>query len=651
MSAIVGVFYFDGKPVEHVVPQQMLEIDAIKRYGNDATGIWVEDSIGMGQRALWTTSEQELEIQPLIDKSSGIVMVLDGRVDNRTELIHELNKSGVNSPIVTDADIILNAYKVWGESCLTRIIGDFAFVIWDNYKKQLLCARDPLGVRTFYYYIDNSLFAFATDAEAFFKIPDVVKCPNLDTLVDNLLNNYYDSKQTEFKNVYRLRPAHLLIVKEHSIQTFQYWDIDLNKKIRLSSHEEYKEAFLEQFTKSITSKIRTNRDLGVIFSGGLDSSSILCLIEYLKSQGEVSKNICGYSILFGNVRWDESHYMRSVQEKWGTKIYWLHPQPPTPIWDQTEILNGTTQSISNPMMYTMEAVFKEAAKNGTNVLLSGHGGDDFMDSNLSIANQMLLRGNLLKSLKYVLSVIKFQEVPFSYAFNTLVYGPLASVAPKWLKKIYRSFNPKKTYKWICEPFAKEALDRLSSKPWHSFDRPSIGPCYKANYNITHDGHRISTFERWNRLSGSVELRHPFCDRRLVELAVSIPDEQMVYGGEPKGLLRRAMATKLPELVRYRKDKADFGELINKWIFIDNATYVKTLLKAPYLEELGLINTEIASTIYNDCCNKGIKKLDWDISEGFIQLLLLEAWARSAFKNEHLFSQLHKTDSKNPAGVS
>ena len=651
MSAIVGIYYFDGRTVNPTILERMLETNVIVKHGNDAKGSWINGSVGLAQRAFWTTHEQEFERQPTVEKDSDLTLVLDGRIDNRSELIHQLKVSGIKTSLVTDADIVLNAYKIWGKECPAKIIGDFAFVIWDSKQHELFCVRDPLGVRPFYYFEDNSLFAFATDPEALFTLPEVSREPNLSVLTDNLLNNYSDSKQTEFKQIYRLRPAHFLKITEHSIQTYQYWDIDPDKHLKLSGLDEYKEAFLSIFTTAITDRLRTSREIGVVFSGGLDSSSILCQIEDLKTHDKNSKKICAYSILFNEGdSYDERHYMQSVQDKWGTKIHWLQPEPPIPIWNQTEILRGTAQSMSNPMGYTMEAVFERAVSHRTGVLLTGHGGDDFMDSVITIANKMLAKGKILSVLHFISAFKKFQEVPLSYIFNSLVYGPLVSILPYWLKKFYRSLKPKRTYPWICNPFAEEALGRLSNKPWYSYERPATTTIHKPGYNIIHDGHRIGVFERWDRLTsaaGEVELRHPFCDRRLVELALSIPDEVMIHEGEPKGLLRQAMEPKLPKLIRNRKNKADYGDLLKKQIFIDGTPFAEKLLNSPYLEEIGLIDGKIAKTIYNDCCSKGITRLSWDISEGFIQLLFLEAWARKAFNNEETFveSGLAKENSR------
>jgi asparagine synthase (glutamine-hydrolysing) len=338
--------------------------------------------------------------------------------------------------------------------------------------------------------------------------------------------------------------------------------------------------------------------------------------------------------------------MSSVQEKWGTKIHWLSPKPPQPVWNFPEILRGDAQSMSHPLTYTVQAAFEKAVQEGTRVMFPGHGGDDFMDRNIPVANKMLLKGDLIHAWRFISAFKKFNDAPIPWLINSVIYGPLVSLIPSPLKKFYRILNPKKTYPWIRPPYANQVLNRLHSKPWYSFDRTSTATYSKPNYNVIHVVHRINVFERWNRLSaraGGLETRYPFCDRRLVEFVLAIPDEVMLFNDEPKGLLRDAMNTRLPALIRHRKDKADYGNLINKWLFVDYVPFAKELLDSPYLEQLGIIDGGIASRIYDDCCNKNGKGLHWDISEGFIQLFFLEAWAREAFNKEANFNKLTLTN--------
>jgi asparagine synthase (glutamine-hydrolysing) len=164
MSGIVGICYLDGRPVESLQLDRMLA--SIAHRGQDGSAVWRAGSVGLGHCMLWTTPESLHEKLPLESESGDLVTTADARIDNREELITALSINHYLDQVITDSQLILNAYEKWGEACPAHLIGDYAFAIWDGQERTLFCARDHIGARPFYYYKSERIFIFASEIKA-----------------------------------------------------------------------------------------------------------------------------------------------------------------------------------------------------------------------------------------------------------------------------------------------------------------------------------------------------------------------------------------------------------------------------------------------------------------------------------------------------
>src|SRR5918998_450263 len=172
MSGIVGIFYLDGRPLDPGLLRRMSE--SIAHRGPDGAGAWGEErGIGLGHQLFHTTPESLGEMQPLTDRGGNVVLTADARIDNRDELFATLDLDDRPRGEVGDGELILAAYKKWGERCPERLLGDFAFAIWDRRKQKFFCARDHMGLKPFYYYRSGNIFVFASEIKALLRIPEV----------------------------------------------------------------------------------------------------------------------------------------------------------------------------------------------------------------------------------------------------------------------------------------------------------------------------------------------------------------------------------------------------------------------------------------------------------------------------------------------
>src|SRR5881296_79829 len=223
MSAIVGIYFLDGRVVDGAALQSMVE--QLAHRGPDGSGVWSEKEVGLGHRMLWTTPESLLEKFPLVNAAGDLVLTADARIDNRDELLAAL---GLESPPIqgiSDGQLILRAYERWGERCPDRLLGDFAFAVWDRREQVLFCARDHFGVKPFYYYRADRLFAFASEIKALLCLPEAPRRLNEVRVADYLDGGLLlgDKAGTFYQDILRLPPGHSLTIGPDRVQLRAYW--------------------------------------------------------------------------------------------------------------------------------------------------------------------------------------------------------------------------------------------------------------------------------------------------------------------------------------------------------------------------------------------------------------------------------------------
>ena len=243
MSGISAIYNLDGRPIDRELLRRMN--DVIAHRGPDGGGLFVDGPVGLGHQMLRTTPESVNEAQPLADETGDIVLTLDGRVDNREELKAALQAKDAVLRTDTDAELVLRAYQLWGEACARRIIGDFAFVIWDKRERRLVAARDPLGIRPFYYYLDDKTLRCGSELRQILKDTTIRREPNEGMVAEYLSAYIVNTEDTLYRGIFRLPPCHLLVVRPGaSVRKIRYWDIDPGVEIRYRTDEQYAERFL-----------------------------------------------------------------------------------------------------------------------------------------------------------------------------------------------------------------------------------------------------------------------------------------------------------------------------------------------------------------------------------------------------------------------
>jgi asparagine synthase (glutamine-hydrolysing) len=556
MSGIAGIYHLDGRPVSHLLLRRMT--DVIAHRGLDGSGQWNNGPVGLGNRMLHTTAESLQEEQPLADETGNLCLTLDGRVDNRDEIRAALEAKGATLRTDTDAELVLRAYECWGEASPRRIIGDFAFAIWDRRKRQLFCARDPLGTKPFYYYTDGRTFLFGSELHQIFEDSSVRRKPNDGMIGEYLAGAIHSQEETLYRDVVRLPPGHYLLVAPGQIRKERYWDIDPARAIRHQSDEEYTEHFLEIFKKAVRCRLRSHRPVGAYLSGGLDSSSIVSMAQSLYREGSVkSPGFETFSLLFPGLPCDESAYIGEVARMWGIKGNTVEAEGPDASCYSEQVSryqdfpNYPNDSMSNPLK-------KLAREKGFRVLLTGLGGDEWLTGSLYHYADLLRRFRILSMIRQIRCDSRVAGIilPSSPMLKLALWPLLPQSARRVIRGVMRRDG---VPNWMGRQFARriQLTERLR---WETDGREFSSYAQGDLYNTLSSGWQTHFVEMEERAASwfGLEERHPLNDRRIVEFALALPEDQRWRRDRPKYILRQAMAGLLPETVRQRLTKADFS---------------------------------------------------------------------------------------------
>jgi asparagine synthase (glutamine-hydrolysing) len=575
MSGIAGIYFLDGRPVEADRIRRMT--DALASRGPDAAGCWTGKPVGLGHRALWTTPEARRERQPHRDATGPLVIAFDGRIDNRDVLVRLLHASGCPPREDTDVEIALRAYQCWGESCAERILGDFAFAIWDGARNTLFCARDIFGTRPLYYHHRPGMaFTFASTPDALFAGGIVARQLNEARVADYLVSELegIDKTSTFFQDVFRLPPAHTLTVSPRGMSITRYWKPEPGPELRLTSDREYEEAFLEPFREAVRCRLRGGDAVGSMLSGGLDSSSIVGVARALRKEAG-GPPFRTYSVMTREpATCIETRAMLDM-----LKLDGLDPSTlcADQLPDLFPELAEQTWHLEEPFDHHMivpRSLAIMARRQGVRVMLDGIDGDSVLSEGMFLP-RLVRCGKLVTAWREAAGLRQTYpgEAPAGIA---LMNAMRAAFVPEWIRMGLRPLRTNQQWKRVL---ADSLINREFAARIHLQDRlETLNETFRSRRPLDRGSDVSGTIdhtfivcgiERYERVAAasSLESRHPFLDRRVVELCMRLPDSQKISNGWPKNILRRAMAGYLPQEICWRRGKGHLSSHLT-------AAYVK-----------------------------------------------------------------------------
>ena len=515
-------------------------MERLSHRGPDGSDIFSTGNVTMGHWHFWTTPEEVGERQPLGLKGLPFKIVFDGRIDNREELFTELNISPAEGKSLSDALLVLRAFAFWGEDCFKQFVGEFALVIFDEQKNELICARDHLGDRTLFYADYGSQFVIASEPWAVVGVS--LAKPELNEIA---IAYYFAVKemedgQTFFNNVYELLPAHHMIITLSGQRVIRYWQPDPHKKIRYKTDEEYAEQFRNLLEESIRCRMRSITPVGILMSGGLDSTSVASLTARMINPQQLTT----ISYVFDELPdCDERQYINAVKEKWNIRSIQIPGDDAWPYKNWKNWRRNPNHPEGNPYRLVKERAYQRANNEGLRVLLTGGFGDHLYDGAEEWMADLIEDGRLFQALQGLADNIRYFGLR-----RTLAGQSLRRTARHLLDKIpggNRLHGKQQTAPPWLMPFSTDSTNNKPST-W-------IDPAFAQKTNVL--GLRVansSAGETFNTSRYSLELRHPYRDRRLIEFVLSIPAYQFYFQGVYKYILRNAMKGILPEIIRARR---------------------------------------------------------------------------------------------------
>jgi asparagine synthase (glutamine-hydrolysing) len=530
MSGIVGIVNWDGTLVDPRLLSRLT--DALKNAGPDGQHIWLDGAVGFGHASLETSGDAAPETQPLsLDGRTWITA--DARVDGRADLVQELMAHGCHGlRDATDAALILHAYRVWGESCVRNLLGDFAFAIWDGERGRLFCARDHFGVKPLFYAEGSGFIVFSSSLACVRLHPRLSRALDDQAIADFLrVGSIEKPAMTCFAGIRRLPAAHDLI-GETRVRAKRYWTLPVDGEVRYRRSTEYIEHFTNVLTQAVDDRLRS-RSVGVLMSGGLDSTTIAATAKRCLAADPRPFDLRAYTTVCDRLVDDpERRYAQLTADALAIPIHYrvVDDYRMFERWDKAELRRDEPEA--DPLLAVHVDQLSDAAANGR-VLLTGHGADPAMRVPARYAVDLLKRGEFGRLSaeigRYILQCRRLPRVR------------IGTHAGRWLGLAKSA--PDRPPSWLTATAGSRSASAMGAPP-------AVHPTRPHAYELLTSADWPSIFETYDPgVTGvPVEVRHPFFDRRLIEYLLAIPPMPWSFD---KTIVRLAMRGSLPEPVRRR----------------------------------------------------------------------------------------------------
>ncbi|MDR6878668.1 asparagine synthase-related protein [Bacillus sp. 3255] len=561
MSAITGLIHFNEEPVALAHGTGLME--ALRKYPADDVQVWYQERIFLGCHGQWITPESIGERNPYNDSERQLAITADAIIDNRNELFDLLQVEHGLRRTMPDNVLILLAYDKWGEESPKYLIGDFAYMIWDERKRRLFGARDFSGSRTLYFHQAGNRFAFCTLIEPLFTLPHLEKKLNEEWIAEflaiPLTVDAMDGSVTVYESIRQIPPSHSLVAADGRVTLTRYCHSPAGKPLKLKSNEEYEEAFRDVFQQAVTARLRTHRQVGAHLSGGLDSGSVASFAaRSLRSDNKRLHTFSYVPVDDFKADWtpksrfaNERPYIQSTVQHVGNisdnYLDFKGLSPLTEIDDWLETMEMPYKFFENS--YWLKGIYEQANQKEIGILLNGQRGNWTISWGPALDYQVML----MKNLKW--RKLYREATQFSMNMGTGRKRVLSLVGKKAFPFIGQLFTPKEAeFPSLINPHFAQRTNVQTRIQAHGFDRTDYGN--QSAYAI-----RKNQFEQlyyWS-LNGTIGTklslryslweRDPTNDLRVARFCLSVPEDQYVQNGVDRSLIRRATAGYLPDQIR------------------------------------------------------------------------------------------------------
>lgn len=616
MCGITGKIYFDRK---HNVEIDELKgmTDSIIHRGPDDEGHYIDGNVGLGFRRL-SIIDLKLGHQPLSNIDKSLWITFNGEIYNYKGLKFDLIKKGYRFRTSTDTEVIVNLYAEYGSECVKYLRGMFAFVIWDNRKKQLFGVRDRFGIKPFYYYIDNEKFVWGSEIKAINASYGIKRRLDICALDSYFAYGYITGNRSIYNSIKKLEPAHYFILKPFEssyINIQRYWNINFEPDYS-KTEQGWEELIREILLESINMRLMSDVPLGAFLSGGIDSSAVVANMS--KSSTQPVKT---FSIGFKEEKYNELQYAKLVAKKYKTEHHEMIVEP-----ESIELLPKLVKAYDEPFADSSAIptyYVSKFAREYVTVVLSGDGGDELFAGYDAFAKMMKIYSN-----------------------------PLNNNLFNWGSKIVNKIIPDYLFgKGITYYYSKRKKDIAAYFcMWKNYEREKIynkdflnrRELFRAENNHINlinnsNGDRLSKFqELWMRnylvddiltkvdkasMMNSLETRVPLLDHKFAELSFRIPSTLKLKKQNKKYIFKKAIEKDLPAKILSHK-KHGFAIPLRVWFKDDLKDYIFSALSNKKSKTFDYLDYDKVQTIINNH-QKGLR----NYSDKIWSLLFFDEWIR------------------------
>lgn len=575
--------------------------------------------LALGHRMLCVMEIDFIGHQPM--EYSDIVITFDGEIYNYLELKIELMNYGYIFETNSDAEVIIKAYKYWGENCVKHFNGIWAFVLWDKSNSKLFCSRDRLGVKPFYYYLDENNFVFGSEIKQIitYGIQPMVNEKILFTFLFYGINDF--SEETFFKGILALKGGHNISLtmsadkKTFKFNKYMYWELDKVEDKQFGSFEKESTNIGNALEESIRLRLRGDVEVGSCLSGGLDSSSIVTL-----ACNELANNKCDiksfktFTSCYDDAKEaDERFYSDLVVENCDCSNIEIRPNIMKIKTDFESLVWHQDEPFESLSIFASWCVMEEVANNKVKVLLDGQGGDETLLGYERFYVYSIK--DKIKKLKFLEAVKEFR---LSRENSRLSIKMLTLYLVYFNSIIIRKTRLKlKSYKFLNSKFQSKLINADIVDNMIKISNLSESQGVELNQSISN----LLRYEDRNSMAYSIQSRVPFLDYEFVQKSFDLPSHYKLREGWTKAPLRKYMEEKMPRDVVYRKNKLGFSVPQERWINELSDYFMDTLLDNPRSERY--FNMNSIKMIFKNKTNSDMR----------FKFIMIETWMRVFNINE------------------
>jgi asparagine synthase (glutamine-hydrolysing) len=601
MCGICGFYLSDKRSADPNILKRMTS--SLQHRGPDDEGYYTDVGIALGHRRL-SIIDLDTGTQPIHNEDETVYVVFNGEIYNFPELKGELEKGGHRFYTKTDTEVLVHLYEEMGEQLLERLNGMFAFAIWDGKKRKLFLARDRIGIKPLYYAYNGKDIAFASEPKAILTLPWVEGRLDLQGLSHYLTYDFIPAPYCIYEDIRKVPPGHLVVYHNGTVRCESYWDLELSDQFAGSLDEvEICELIWGEFCRGVKMRLISDVPLGVLLSGGIDSTSVLAALRH-----EGVDNVQTFSVGFEDPSFDESRYFRRAASFYETEH---HEEVLAPhklidiIPEVASILDEPLADASIMPTYLLSRFTRGHVK----VALGGDGGDELFAGYPTYQAFLLSRyyervPSIIRSL--VEAVVKrlpvsFDNMSFDFRAKKFIHG----IAYPPIERNYiwlGTFSP---------DIKKELATNRIKEQWGDFNSfhvlhdylhgktfsSELGKLLYLDTKLYLQEGVLAKVDRASMTHG-LEVRVPFLDHQFVELVTGLPENLKLKGFSTKYIWKKAIDDHIPDDIK-KRGKKGFGIPIAKWFYAELKDLMMDMLSGDRLKKQGIFKPSVVQQLVSD----------------------------------------------------